>query len=84
MSEVCLLSLIFIVLYDSDVLSSNIVLYSLSFFSNIFIGQQTLRSYWRNYYEQTDGLIFVIDSADRERMNICAQELKQLLKQEVS
>lgn len=22
-------------------------------------GQQTIRSYWRNYFEQTDGLIWV-------------------------
>lgn len=23
-------------------------------------GQQTIRSYWRNYFEQTDGLIWVV------------------------
>jgi ADP-ribosylation factor-like protein 2 len=45
-------------------------------------GQQTIRSYWRNYYEQTDGLIFVIDSADIRRMEMCKNELHQLLKQE--
>ena len=45
-------------------------------------GQQTIRSYWRNYYEQTDGLIFVIDSADKRRMEMCKAELHQLLKQE--
>ena len=28
-------------------------------------GQKTIRPYWSNYYESTDGLIFVIDSADR-------------------
>ena len=33
-------------------------------------GQQTIRSYWRNYYEQTDGLMFVIDSADQRRMEV--------------
>ncbi len=47
-------------------------------------GQQTIRSYWRNYYEQTDGLVFVIDSADQRRMEMCKAELHQLLKQEVS
>lgn len=47
-------------------------------------GQQTIRSYWRNYYECTDGLIFVIDSADKRRMEIVAKELQQLLKQEVN
>lgn len=45
-------------------------------------GQQTIRSYWRNYYEQTDGLIFVIDSADQRRMEMCKVELHQLLTQE--
>jgi ADP-ribosylation factor-like protein 2 len=45
-------------------------------------GQTTIRSYWRNYYEQTDGLVFVIDSADQRRMEMCKAELHQLLKQE--
>jgi ADP-ribosylation factor-like protein 2 len=45
-------------------------------------GQSTIRSYWRNYYEQTDGLVFVIDSADVRRMEMCKAELHQLLKQE--
>ena len=26
-------------------------------------GQKSLRSYWRNYFETTDGLIWVVDSA---------------------
>jgi GTPase SAR1 family protein len=36
-------------------------------------GQRTIRSYWRNYYESTDGLIWVVDSADVHRMQDCAQ-----------
>ncbi len=31
-------------------------------------GQKAIRPYWRNYFDQTDGLIYVIDSADRRRM----------------
>ena len=31
-------------------------------------GQTSLRSYWRNYFEQTDGIIWVVDSADRARL----------------
>lgn len=46
-------------------------------------GQQTLRSYWRNYFEQTDGIIWVVDSADKIRISMCAQELHTLLKEEV-
>ena len=33
-------------------------------------GQKMLRSYWRNYYEQTDALLWVVDSADVERMQV--------------
>lgn len=46
-------------------------------------GQTSLRSYWRNYFEQTDGLIWVIDSADRMRLRDCKAELQSLLQQEV-
>lgn len=45
-------------------------------------GQQTIRAYWRNYFEQTDGIIWVIDSADVLRMDDCRQELQQLLMEE--
>lgn len=45
-------------------------------------GQKTIRSYWRNYYEQTDGIIWVVDSADRRRLRDCKEELHELLKQE--
>jgi ADP-ribosylation factor-like protein 3 len=40
------------------------------------------RPYWRNYYDQTDALIYVIDSADRKRMEETAVELQQLLDEE--
>eukprot|EP01025_Chloroclados_australasicus_P064113 TRINITY_DN8524_c0_g1_i1.p1 TRINITY_DN8524_c0_g1~~TRINITY_DN8524_c0_g1_i1.p1 ORF type:complete len:259 (-),score=17.81 TRINITY_DN8524_c0_g1_i1:93-869(-) len=45
-------------------------------------GQKTLRSYWKNYFEQTDGLIWVVDSSDRRRLAECAVELHQLLMEE--
>ena len=45
-------------------------------------GQKTIRSYWRNYFEQTDGLIWVVDSADRVRLKDCREELAALLSQE--
>jgi GTPase SAR1 family protein len=31
-------------------------------------GQRAIRSYWRNYYKDTDGLVYVIDSTDRARI----------------
>jgi hypothetical protein len=33
-------------------------------------GQKTLRSYWRNYYEATDGMVWVVDSADVRRLQV--------------
>ena len=45
-------------------------------------GQKTIRAYWRNYFERTDGLIWVVDSADLARLEICKTELTNLLDQE--
>ena len=47
-------------------------------------GQKTLRTYWKNYFEKTDTLIWVVDSIDRDRLEDCSQELKGLLTEEVS
>lgn len=46
-------------------------------------GQTSLRPYWRNYFEQTDCIIWVVDSSDRTRIKDCKLELHQLLQQEV-
>lgn len=46
-------------------------------------GQKSLRSYWRNYFESTDGLVWVVDSADKIRLNDCRAELHALLLEEV-
>ncbi len=45
-------------------------------------GQKSLRSFWRNYYETTDGLIWVVDTADIRRLGDCKAELHQLLQEE--
>ncbi|XP_018571979.1 ADP-ribosylation factor-like protein 2 [Anoplophora glabripennis] len=45
-------------------------------------GQKSLRSYWRNYFECTDGLIWVVDSADKRRLEDCRNELHVLLQEE--
>jgi len=36
-------------------------------------GQKHIRPYWKNYYENTDALIYVIDSADRRRIDEAAE-----------
>ncbi|KAI9814199.1 MAG: ADP-ribosylation factor-like protein 2 [Pycnora praestabilis] len=46
-------------------------------------GQKTLRSYWRNYFEKTDALIWVVDATDRLRIDDCREELAGLLLEEV-
>ena len=47
-------------------------------------GQKSIRSYWRNYFESTDGLIWVVDSGDRhDRLLDCKKELHALLQEEV-
>ncbi|KAI7838471.1 hypothetical protein COHA_007734 [Chlorella ohadii] len=45
-------------------------------------GQRSLRPYWRNYFEATDGLVWVVDSTDRRRLADCAEELARLLQEE--
>mmetsp|Transcript_34152 Transcript_34152/g.72908 ORF Transcript_34152/g.72908 Transcript_34152/m.72908 type:complete len:186 (-) Transcript_34152:73-630(-) len=45
-------------------------------------GQKSIRPYWRNYFDQTDALIYVVDSADRVRMEETGVELRQLLDEE--
>ena len=45
-------------------------------------GQREIRPYWKNYYEHTDGLVYVVDSADDMRLKECTDELAALLGEE--
>jgi len=45
-------------------------------------GQRAIRPFWRNYFERTDALIYVIDSADRRRLDETGEELYGLLDEE--
>ena len=45
-------------------------------------GQKEIRSHWRDFYEKTDCIIFVIDSSDDIRMKECADELRCLVEDE--
>ena len=45
-------------------------------------GQTSIRPYWRCYYPNTDAIIFVVDSADTERMPIARGELAAMLEEE--
>jgi ADP-ribosylation factor-like protein 3 len=42
-------------------------------------GQKSVRPYWRHYFEKAQLIIFVIDSADRRRMEESAFELSEVL-----
>ncbi|XP_025113262.1 ADP-ribosylation factor-like protein 3 [Pomacea canaliculata] len=45
-------------------------------------GQRKIRPYWKNYFDNTDLLIYVIDSADRKRHEETGVELQELLEEE--
>ncbi|XP_043107702.1 ADP-ribosylation factor 4-like [Puntigrus tetrazona] len=42
-------------------------------------GQDVIRRLWRHYYQNTKGLIFVVDSSDRDRIETAAEELNAML-----
>ena len=45
-------------------------------------GQRSIRAFWRNYFDSTDGLIWVVDSTDRQRINDCKTALNTVLGEE--
>jgi ADP-ribosylation factor-like protein 3 len=45
-------------------------------------GQKSIRPYWRNYFDATDALIYVIDAGDRRRLEETGVELQQLLEED--
>ncbi|CDS36776.1 ADP ribosylation factor protein 1 [Echinococcus multilocularis] len=45
-------------------------------------GQTSIRPYWRCYYANTDAIIYVVDSMDRDRIGISRQELISMLEEE--
>lgn len=42
-------------------------------------GQKTIRPYWKNYYDNVDSLIYVVDSSDKARVEESSKELNLLL-----
>ena len=45
-------------------------------------GQDKIRVLWKHYYQNTDGLIFVVDSNDKDRVEDASEELKKMLAEE--
>ncbi len=42
-------------------------------------GQDKIRPLWRHYFQNTQGLIFVVDSNDRERVGEAREELTKMV-----
>merc|ERR1712070_65418 len=45
-------------------------------------GQKHIRPYWKNYYANTDAIIYLVDSADKRRIDEAAEELDALLSED--
>lgn len=45
-------------------------------------GQDKIRPLWRHYFQNTQGLIFVVDSNDRERIDEAKSELERMLEED--
>lgn len=45
-------------------------------------GQDTIRPLWRYYYQNAQGIIFVVDSNDRDRIDKARDELEKMLNED--
>ena len=45
-------------------------------------GQDKIRPLWRHYYQNTQGLIYVVDSSDAERVSEAQEELHKMLQED--
>ena len=45
-------------------------------------GQDKIRPLWRHYFQNTQGIIFVVDSNDRERISEAREELQRMLNED--
>jgi ADP-ribosylation factor protein 1 len=45
-------------------------------------GQDKIRPLWRHYFQNTQGIIFVVDSNDRERVVEAREELQRMLNED--
>lgn len=45
-------------------------------------GQDKIRPLWRHYFQNTQGIIFVVDSNDRERVTEAREELQRMLNED--
>lgn len=88
----------FLLLVKCDWISSNFNFFLLFFFPGFNVetvtfkstsftvwdvgGQDRIRPLWRHYYNNTQGIIFVVDSNDRDRISIARDELNRMLNED--
>lgn len=56
--------------------------YVLGLYFNVFKWNIYHRPYWRCYYSNTDAVIYVVDSVDKDRMQTSREELHAMLEEE--
>jgi GTPase SAR1 family protein len=52
------------------------------FLFEIVGGQEKIRPLWKHYYAGVNGIIFVVDSNDKDRLEEASEELHKLLREE--
>jgi len=60
----------------------NVVYKNLNFSVWDLGGQTNIRPYWRCYYANTNAIIYVVDSTDKERLGLARKELFSMLEEE--
>ncbi|CAF4422951.1 unnamed protein product [Rotaria sp. Silwood2] len=73
------------VVHTSPTIGSNVeevVFKNIRFLMMDIGGQESLRSSWQTYFAQTEYVILVVDSTDRERLPLTKQELFRMLQSE--
>jgi len=69
--------LVFLKIYKTSLNFNNAYIVGSYLLENIFTFSH--RPYWRCYYSNTDAIIYVVDSADRDRIGISKDELILML-----
>jgi GTPase SAR1 family protein len=45
-------------------------------------GQDKIRPLWRHYFDNTDGIVYVVDASDRDRVDLANLELHRMLNED--
>ncbi len=62
-----------------------LLIYFISYFvilTSVVGGQEKIRPLWRHYYAGVNGIIFVVDSNDKERLEEASEELHKLMREQ--